>query len=44
MAENAGLLYTFTPEQQRKVDIAIEQYKNGECISNQLEVQKWLEE
>ena len=37
----------FTPEQQKRIDIAIKQYENGECISDEeaeKEIQAWLEE
>ncbi|MFC6097876.1 hypothetical protein ACFPVY_14555 [Flavobacterium qiangtangense] len=37
----------FTPEQQARVNRALEQYKNGECISNEeaeKEIQQWLED
>ena len=28
-------VYTFTPEQQKRIDASIGQYKNGECISDE---------
>ena len=37
----------FTPEQQKRIDIAMKQYENGECISDEeaeKEIQAWLEE
>lgn len=37
----------FSAEEQRKINIAIKQYENGECISDeeaQIEIQKWLED
>ena len=37
----------FTPEQQKRIDISIEQYRKGEYISDdeaQKEIQAWLEE
>lgn len=37
----------FSAEEQRKINIAIKQYENGECISDeeaQKEIQKWLED
>ena len=37
----------FTLEEQSKIDFALEQYKNGECISDeeaQKEIQAWLED
>lgn len=37
----------FTPEQQIRVNCALEQYENGECISNEeaeKEIQQWLED
>lgn len=37
----------FTPDQQARVNRALEQYKNGECISNEeaeKEIQQWLED
>ena len=37
----------FTPEQQVRVNRALEQYENGECISNEeaeKEIQQWLED
>lgn len=37
----------FTADEQRKIDLALEQYNNGECISDeeaQKEIQAWLED
>lgn len=37
----------FSVEEQRKINLAIQQYENGECISDeeaQKEIQKWLED
>jgi len=37
----------FSAEEQRKLNLALEQYKNGECISDeeaQKEIQEWLED
>ena len=37
----------FSAEEQRKINIALEQYNNGECISDeeaQKEIQEWLED
>lgn len=37
----------FTPEEQRKIDQALREYENGECISDeeaQREIQAWLED
>ena len=37
----------FSAEEQRKINLALEQYKNGECISDkeaQKEIQEWLED
>jgi hypothetical protein len=37
----------FSAEEQRKINLAIQQYENGECISDeeaQKEIQKWLED
>ena len=37
----------FTTEQQKRIDIAMKQYENGECISDEeaeKEIQAWLEE
>lgn len=37
----------FSAEEQRKINLAVEQYKNGECISDeeaQKEIQAWLED
>jgi hypothetical protein len=36
----------FSEEEQRKINLAIQQYENGECISDeeaQKEIQEWLE-
>ena len=40
-------VYVFNEWQQKRIDKALEQYKNGECISDEeadKEIQKWLEE
>lgn len=40
-------VYVFNEWQQKRIDKALEQYKNGECISDEeadREIQKWLEE
>lgn len=37
----------FSAGEQRKINLALEQYKNGECISDeeaQKEIQEWLED
>lgn len=37
----------FSEEEQRKINIAVQQYENGECISDeeaQKEIQEWLED
>jgi len=37
----------FSAEEQRKINFAIQQYENGECISDeeaQKEIQEWLED
>jgi len=37
----------FSSEEERKINLAFEQYKNGECISDeeaQKEIQEWLED
>jgi len=37
----------FSTEEQRKINLALEQYQNGECISDeeaQKEIQEWLED
>ena len=37
----------FSAEEQRKINLAIQQYENGECISDeeaQKEIQQWLED
>ena len=37
----------FSEEEQRKINLAVQQYENGECISDeeaQKEIQKWLED
>lgn len=37
----------FSAEEERKINLALEQYKNGECISDeeaQKEIQEWLED
>lgn len=37
----------FSTEEQRKINLAIQQYENGECISDeeaQKEIQEWLED
>lgn len=38
-------IYIFTPDQRKRIEIALEQYKNGECISDEeanKEIQAWL--
>ena len=40
-------VYIFTPEQQKRIDISMKQYRNGEYISDkeaQKDIQAWLEE
>jgi hypothetical protein len=40
-------IYVFNEWQQERINIALEQYKNGECISDeeaQIEIEKWFEE
>ena len=37
----------FSADEQRKINLAIQQYENGECISDeeaQKEIQEWLED
>lgn len=37
----------FSKEEQRKINLAVQQYENGECISDedaQKEIQEWLED
>jgi len=37
----------FSDEEQQKINLALEQYQNGECISDeeaQKEIQEWLED
>ena len=37
----------FSGEEQRKINLAVQQYENGECISDeeaQKEIQTWLED
>jgi hypothetical protein len=37
----------FSEEEQRKINLAVKQYENGECISDeeaQKEIQEWLED
>jgi hypothetical protein len=37
----------FSEEEQRKINLAVQQYENGECISDeeaQKEIQAWLED
>ena len=37
----------FSAEEKRKINLAIQQYENGECISDeeaQQEIQEWLED
>lgn len=37
----------FSTEEQRRINLAIQQYENGECISDeeaQKEIQEWLED
>ncbi|QBN20207.1 hypothetical protein [Flavobacterium nackdongense] len=37
----------FSAEEKRKINLAIQQYENGECISDeeaQKEIQEWLED
>jgi hypothetical protein len=37
----------FSDEEQRKINLAIQQYENGECISDEeaeKEIQEWLED
>ena len=37
----------FSEEEQQKINLAIQQYENGECISDeeaQKEIQEWLED
>nr|WP_315198804.1 hypothetical protein [uncultured Flavobacterium sp.] len=37
----------FSKEEQRKINLAVQQYENGECISDeeaQKEIQQWLED
>jgi len=37
----------FSSEEQQKINLAIQQYENGECISDeeaQKEIQEWLED
>jgi hypothetical protein len=44
--ENANIRI-FTPAEQKKIDQALREYENGECISDeeaQKEIQAWLED
>lgn len=37
----------FSAEEQRKINLAVQQYENGECITDeeaQKEIQEWLED
>lgn len=37
----------FSEEEQRKINLAVQQYENGECISDEeaeKEIQEWLED
>jgi hypothetical protein len=37
----------FSDEEKRKINLAVQQYENGECISDeeaQKEIQEWLED
>lgn len=37
----------FSEDEQRKINLAVQQYENGECISDeeaQKEIQEWLED
>lgn len=37
----------FSTEEQRRINLAVQQYENGECISDeeaQKEIQEWLED
>lgn len=37
----------FSEEEQRKINLAVQQYENGECISDeeaQKEIEEWLED
>ena len=37
----------FSEEEQRKINLAVQQYENGECICDeeaQKEIQEWLED
>lgn len=43
----AEKVYVFNESQQKRIDKALEQYENGECISDeeaQKEIQAWLED
>ena len=38
-------VHVFTPDQRKRIETALEQYKNGECISDEeadKEIQAWL--
>lgn len=42
-----GKTRVFSAEEQRKINLAVQQYENGECISDeeaQKEIQEWLED
>lgn len=44
---DAEKIYVFNESQQKRIDKALEQYENGECISDeeaQKEIQAWLED
>jgi hypothetical protein len=44
--ENANIRI-FTPAEQKKINLALKQYENGECISDeeaQIELEKWFKE
>jgi hypothetical protein len=40
-------IYVFSEEQQKRIDLALKQAENGECISDEeaeKEIQKWFDE
>lgn len=42
-----GRIRVFSEEEQRKINLAVKQYENGECISDeeaQKEIQEWIED
>lgn len=47
LEEEIEEIYVFSEEQQKRIDVAMKQYENGEFISNEeaeKDIQKWFEE